>query len=85
MPLFHLGGRGVVCTHHRASNSESVERIERPGAIQQAPFLMSGPYSKKNAGKRQTFFRWNSYNAGLGLRPRGEHLRGEVEQICRAA
>src|SRR5262249_49060692 len=22
MPLFHLGGRGVVCTHHRASNSE---------------------------------------------------------------
>ena len=33
MPLFHLGGRGLVCTHHRASNSESVERIERPGAI----------------------------------------------------
>ena len=33
MPLFHLGGRGVVCAHYRASNSESVERIERPGVI----------------------------------------------------
>jgi hypothetical protein len=28
MPLFHLGRRGIVGTHHRASDSESVERIE---------------------------------------------------------
>jgi hypothetical protein len=33
MPLFHLGGRSVVRIHYRASNSESFERIERPGAI----------------------------------------------------
>jgi hypothetical protein len=33
MPLFHLGARSVVRTHYRGSNSESVERIERPGAI----------------------------------------------------
>src|SRR5262249_56840535 len=46
MPLVHLGSGGVVCTHHRASNSESVEWIERPGAIQQAPILVSGPISK---------------------------------------
>jgi len=51
MPLFHLGGSGVVRTHHRASNSESVERIERPGAIEQAPILISGPITEPGQGR----------------------------------
>jgi hypothetical protein len=51
MPFFHLGGGGGVRTHHRASNSESVERIERPGAIQQAPILISGPIAEPRQGR----------------------------------
>jgi hypothetical protein len=51
MPVFHPGGRGVVCTQHRASNSESVKRIERPGAVEQAPILVSGPIAEPGQGR----------------------------------
>ncbi len=51
MPGFHLGCDGIVCSRHGAGNSEGVERIERPGAIEETPILVSRPIAEPGQGR----------------------------------